>query len=170
MSSGQAKTFEQFFCAGTGFSSPYLWQTLVAKEGLPQVLVVPTGLGKTEVALAWAWHRLVANEAEPRHLVYCLPVRSLVTQTVQRLKGYFDALRTEYPTLDVAVYQLMGGTIDDEWARWPDKPWILVGTQDQLLSRALNRGYAMIRFERNRKNQTCWASRGSQEGALALGG
>ena len=31
--------------------------------------------------------------------------------------------------------------------RWPDKPWVLVGTQDQLLSRALNRGYAMSRFE-----------------------
>ena len=29
----------------------------------------------------------------------------------------------------------------------PDKPWVLVGTQDQLLSRALNRGYAMSRFE-----------------------
>ena len=41
----------------------------------------------------------------------------------------------------------MGGAIEDEWVRQPDKPWVLVGTQDQLLSRALNRGYAMSRFE-----------------------
>jgi CRISPR-associated endonuclease/helicase Cas3 len=74
-------------------------------------------------------------------------MRSLVTQTVQRLKSYFDNLRAHDRALDVAVYQLMGGAIDDEWAGQPDKPWILVGTQDQLLSRALNRGYAMSRFD-----------------------
>ena len=38
-------------------------------------------------------------------------------------------------------------SIDEEWVRTPDQPWVLVGTQDQLLSRALNRGYAMHRFE-----------------------
>ncbi len=41
----------------------------------------------------------------------------------------------------------MAGAIHDEWVGQPDKPWVLVGTQDQLLSRALNRGYAMSRFE-----------------------
>ncbi|MBA3884764.1 MAG: DEAD/DEAH box helicase [Acidobacteria bacterium] len=137
--------FQAFFHQATGFS-PYGWQTLLAHEGLPDVLPVPTGLGKTEVVLAWAWRRLVAGEPEPLHLVYCLPMRSLVTQTVQRLRGYFDRLR-QANLCDVAVYQLMGGDIDKEWARMPDRPWILVGTQDQLLTRALNRGYAMNRFE-----------------------
>jgi CRISPR-associated endonuclease/helicase Cas3 len=74
-------------------------------------------------------------------------MRSLVTQTVQRLKRYFDALKAANPEVDVGVFQLMGGAIDDEWVGQPDKPWVLVGTQDQLLSRALNRGYAMSRFE-----------------------
>src|SRR5690606_14523999 len=64
-----------------------------------------------------------------------------------RLKAYFDGIRAEKPEIDVAVHQLMGGAIEDEWVRQPDKPWVLVGTQDQLLSRALNRGYAMSRFE-----------------------
>ncbi len=138
-------SFDEFFADATGFS-PYHWQRLVALDGLPDVLPVPTGLGKTEVVLAWAWRRLVAGEPEPLHLVYCLPMRSLVTQTVQRLRRYFNELR-EADVCDVSVHQLMGGAVDDEWAGQPDKPWVLVGTQDQLLSRALNRGYAMNRFE-----------------------
>lgn len=146
-SNSSAESFTTFFGVATRGFSPYCWQRLVALDGLPEVLPVPTGLGKTEVALAWAWRLLIAGEAEPLHLVYCLPMRSLVTQTTQRLRGYFDLLRTHDARLDVGVHQLMGGAIDEEWVRWPEKPWILVGTQDQLLSRALNRGYAMSRFE-----------------------
>jgi CRISPR-associated endonuclease/helicase Cas3 len=145
MSNVPSQEFLKFFQAATGHA-PYKWQQLIANEGLPDVLPVPTGLGKTEgAALAWAW--ALKERREPRHLVYCLPMRSLVTQTVQRLKKYFDALRETKREIDVAVYQLMGGAMDEEWVRWPEKPWVLVGTQDQLLSRALNRGYAMSRFE-----------------------
>ncbi len=147
----RAESFAAFFKVATGGTTrgllPYDWQRLVALDGLPDVLPVPTGLGKTEVALAWAWRLLVAGEPEPLHLIYCLPMRSLVTQTTGRLQGYFDALRAHDTKCDIRVHQLMGGAIDNDWARWPEKPWILVGTQDQLLSRALNRGYAMSRFE-----------------------
>jgi CRISPR-associated endonuclease/helicase Cas3 len=139
--------FEKFFELATNGLAPYKWQQQVAIDGLPEVLPVPTGLGKTEVALAWAWRLLVDKQPEPLHLVFCLPMRSLVAQTVKRLKTYFDALKEKNPKIDVAVHQLMGGAIDDEWVRQPDKPWVLVGTQDQLLSRALNRGYEMSRFE-----------------------
>ncbi len=139
--------YRAFFQRATTFQ-PYDWQVLVATEGLPAVLPVPTGLGKTEGAVfAWAFRRFVENDPqEPLHLVYCLPMRSLVTQTVSRLQACFAALRSSESGVDVAVYQLMGGGIDEDWARLPDKPWVLVGTQDQLLSRALNRGYAMSRF------------------------
>lgn len=147
MKSPAGASFKEFFRQATGFSSPYMWQTLLAEEGFPDVLQVPTGLGKTEIVLTWAWRRFVANQLEPLHLVYCLPMRSLVTQTTQRLKGYFDALRATKPEIDVAVHQLMGGAIDEEWVGHLDRPWVLVGTQDQLLSRALNRGYSMSRFE-----------------------
>ena len=143
----RARSFTGFFRTATNGFTPHDWQLLVAVDGLPDVLSVPTGLGKTEIALAWAWRLLVDKQPEPRHLVVCLPMRSLVTQTVQRLKGYFEALRAKKPEIEVDVHQLMGGAIDEGWARWPDRPWILVGTQDQLLSRALNRGYAMSRFE-----------------------
>jgi CRISPR-associated endonuclease/helicase Cas3 len=141
------RSFRNFFEVATGGLAPYSWQRTVALEGIPDVLPVPTGLGKTEVTLAWAWRLLVDKDPEPLHLVVCLPMRSLVTQTVQRLTNYFDALNATKPEIDVAVHQLMGGAIEDEWAGKPDKPWVLVGTQDQLLSRALNRGYAMSRFE-----------------------
>jgi len=140
-------SFTEFFRTATNGFTPYDWQLQVAVDGLPDVLPVPTGLGKTEIAIAWAWRLLVHRQPEPLHLVVCLPMRSLVMQTVQRLKGYFEALRANKPEIEVGVHQLMGGAIDEEWAGCPDTPWILVGTQDQLLSRALNRGYAMSRFE-----------------------
>ncbi|MBX5494622.1 MAG: hypothetical protein IRZ15_04750 [Bryobacteraceae bacterium] len=45
---------------------------------------------------------------------------------------------------------LMGGEEPDErrreWDLYPEKPVILIGTQDMLLSRALNRGYGMSRY------------------------
>lgn len=114
----------------------------------PEILPVPTGFGKTEgVELAWAWRRIVQkDDAEPLHLVYCLPMRSLVQQTFERVRRYVKNLAAS-GYAEVSVYQLMGGAIDQEWAGKPDRPWVLVGTQDQLLSRALNRGYSMNRYE-----------------------
>jgi len=56
---GREKSFIEFFTKATNGFSPYEWQLQVAIDGLPDVLPVPTGLGKTEVALAWAWRLLV---------------------------------------------------------------------------------------------------------------
>lgn len=142
-----SRKFDAFFKQAAGFD-PYEWQRQIALDGLPEILPVPTGLGKTEGAtLAWAWRRTVKEDkAEPLHLVYCLPMRSLVRQTVERLRKYFANIRTAQYA-EISVYQLMGGAIDKEWAGKPDQPWVLVGTQDQLLSRALNRGYSMSRYE-----------------------
>ncbi len=127
---------------------PYDWQVNVAVEGLPEILPIPTGLGKTEGAvLAWAWRKFEARLDEPLHLVYCLPMRTLVRQTSERLNRCFAALAAKRGITRVPVFQLMAGAIDEEWVRIPDQPWVLVGTQDQLLSRALNRGYSMSRFD-----------------------
>lgn len=46
----------------------------------------------------------------------------------------------------VSVYKLMGGEQERDWDLGPEDDSIIVGTQDMLLSRALNRGYAMSRF------------------------
>ena len=42
----------------------------------------------------------------------------------------------------IAVHILMGGADRTDWVLWPERDAILIGTQDMLLSRALNRGYA----------------------------
>lgn len=129
MPSERETSFRAFFESATGGFTSYAWQIHVALDGLPDVLPVPTGLGKTEVALAWAWRLLVDKQPEPLHLVVCLPMHSLVTQTVQCLRAYFDALTAAKPELAVGVHQLMGGAIGDEWVRQPDEPWVLVGTR-----------------------------------------
>ncbi len=115
----------------------------------PELLEVPTGMGKTAAVLvAWLWGRVHAPAHTPRRLVYCLPMRTLVEQThevanriVERLRPWLHSKGHAVPT----VHRLMGGDLDESWERHPELPAILVGTQDMLLSRALNRGYAMRR-------------------------
>ena len=45
----------------------------------------------------------------------------------------------------IAVHILMGGEERTDWRLWPECDAVLIGTQDMLLSRALNRGYAARR-------------------------
>lgn len=68
-------------------------------------------------------------------------MRVLVEQTRNRAKQW-----TEKVAPEVGVHTLMGGEVEQDWELHPEKPAILVGTQDMLLSRALNRGYSMTRF------------------------
>jgi CRISPR-associated endonuclease/helicase Cas3 len=95
-------------------------ERLALSDPMPSLLDVPTGLGKTAAAiLAWVWWRRFADESirkqTPRRIVYCLPMRSLVTQAEQRLNTCFDAINAKKPEIDVAIHQIMGGTIDDVW-------------------------------------------------------
>ncbi|MFI5399305.1 MAG: DEAD/DEAH box helicase [Candidatus Binatia bacterium] len=116
---------------------------------------VPTGAGKTAAAvLAWLWNRCGHPDGEhrkrwPRRLVYCLPMRVLVEQTRDNVNRWVENLLVARLLEDEApdCFTLMGGDLDEEWERWPEKPAILIGTQDMLLSRALNRGYAMSRYK-----------------------
>lgn len=70
-----------------------------------------------------------------------------------RLQSYFPvpegsaltgwaAANGEYGQQPIAVHLLLGGEERTDWALWPERDAILIGTQDMLLSRALNRGYA----------------------------
>ena len=135
-------TYAGFFKRATGFD-PYPYQAkLVESDGQVSLLRVPTGAGKTEAAvLGWLYLRCErATAAAPRRLVYCLPMRTLVEQTVRRVEEWLVNLRM---TDDVGVVTLMGGEPRKQWYLEPEKPFIVVGTQDMLLSRALNRGYGM---------------------------
>jgi CRISPR-associated endonuclease/helicase Cas3 len=136
--------YPEFFEQLTGHE-PYPYQRSLAEEPWPQILDIPTGLGKTAAVLvAWLWKRLHAEETTGRRIVYCLPMRVLVNQTAgiatelcERAAPSFEQADMEQPT----VHQLMGGFVDEAWEHKPENPAVLVGTQDMLLSRALNRGY-----------------------------
>ena len=106
---------------------------------------VPTGFGKTgAVVLAWLWNRVLKHRDEwPRRLVYCLPMRTLVEQTLQNAEQWLRRLALSD---EVDLHVLMGGEDTGEWDVQVERNTVLVGTQDMLLSRALNRGYGMSRY------------------------
>ncbi|MDE0248837.1 MAG: DEAD/DEAH box helicase, partial [Gammaproteobacteria bacterium] len=129
---------------------PDPWQLALATETWPSVLIAPTGSGKTAaVTLGWAVHRLRDPERTPRRLVWCLPMRTLVEQTAETVREWFARLSAESwgsPLPEPRdVYVLMGGVDQKGWLEAPERPAVLIGTQDMLLSRALMRGYASSR-------------------------
>lgn len=142
-------TFEQF----TGHR-PYLWQQRLIETGLPETLEIPTGCGKTEaVFTAWAYRRRLHPDSDvragiPRRLVWVLPQRSLVEQTVSRIRRWVSNAGWGTPDTDghLPVHVLMGGEPVGQWQMAPDRDMVIVGTLDMILSRALNRGYATSRY------------------------
>jgi CRISPR-associated endonuclease/helicase Cas3 len=140
--------FPPFFRQVTGFD-PYPYQVRLANSPvISRVISVPTGAGKTAaVVLAWLWRRKMDPDKTPRRLVYCLPMRVMVEQTRDKALEWVGELKKNCPETDIGVHTLMGGEVDESWEVSPERPAILVGTQDMLLSRALNRGYAMSRYK-----------------------
>lgn len=137
--------YQQFFRHATG-QLPFPFQLRLAQsERWPARIEVPTGLGKTlAVVVAWLWRRQhpTFRLSTPRRLVYCLPMRVLVEQSLAVVR---DVMRRTESKARVAV--LMGGVEDEgEWDTCPSDDAILLGTQDMLISRALNRGYGMSRY------------------------
>ena len=129
---------------------PYPYQRALAQEPWPAIVKIPTGMGKTAaVVLAWLYKRLRKDIQTPRRLIYCLPMRVLVEQTQSNARRWIENLTNAKiiaPDRKPSVHVLMGGEIDADWDRYPEREAIIIGTQDMLLSRALNRGYAMSRF------------------------
>ena len=94
--------FKAFFASATSTEgqagdTPFDYQQRLALQPGPDLLDIPTGLGKTAaVVLAWVWKRgwrpdglCVATDADtPRRLVYCLPMRVLVEQIQRLLKKH----------------------------------------------------------------------------------
>ncbi|MFO7839926.1 MAG: CRISPR-associated helicase Cas3' [Desulfosalsimonadaceae bacterium] len=152
-------SYPEFFKAATRHTSIFPYQQRLAESPWPDLLNIPTGLGKTAaVTLAWAWKRGLrpqgiretADESTPRRLVWCFPMRVLVEQTVANIKEWFSNLNWlgEAGDKKISIHVLMGGGNDlKTWTQWPEEEMILVGTQDMLLSRALMRGYGISRYQ-----------------------
>jgi CRISPR-associated endonuclease/helicase Cas3 len=139
-----ARAFEEFFAAAVG-RAPYAYQRRLAEGGLPELLRVPTGAGKTAAAvLPWLWRRLEGPGDGPGRLVFVLPLRSLVEQTVSEVRGWVGKLGVADR---VDVHVLMGGEAHDPdaWQVEPSRVAVFVGTQDMVLSRLLMRGYGESR-------------------------
>ncbi len=142
--------FDAFVQAAAGHA-PYPYQQRLAEAGLPELLQVPTGAGKTLAAtLPWLYRRRVHPDPEvragtPHWLVFVLPMRVLVEQTRDRIGRWLQNLELADA---VGLHVVMGGEgrLESEWRRTPEQDAIFVGTLDMLISRALNRGYAASRF------------------------
>ncbi len=149
----QHLSFEALFQEATA-NQPYAWQKdLSVPSGCGNRLIsIPTGFGKTlGVLVVWLWHRVVQQNCDwPRRLVWCLPMRVLAEQTEREVRSVLDAVDclwsgdTEHHG-KVGVHLLMGGVNDSRWHLHPEQEAVLIGTQDMLLSPAMNRGYACPR-------------------------
>ncbi len=150
--------FQEFFKKATGFG-PFPYQASLANADMSHMaLAAPTGAGKTAAAIiAWLWQRQQNPKKTPTRLILCEPQRTLVEQTYNVAKSWLENLdliaehdsQTDLynkNTKKVSIHAMQGGFIDEKWELCPEQPAIIIGTQDQLLSRALNRGYAMSRF------------------------
>ena len=132
------QNFEEFFKVATGHE-PYPYQIRLAESNIPDVLNIPTGAGKTEAAILslWLWRRENNDKNTPTRLIYCLPMRVLVEQTVKRVRTWLSNLDLD----EIGVAYFMGGDIDEDFLKHPTKDYLIIGTQDMLVSGALNRAY-----------------------------
>jgi len=85
---------------------PYPYQQVVARDVWPEIVDIPTGLGKTAaISLAWVFKRgwradgrhERPDDRTPRRLIWCLPMRVLVEQTEDNILDWLVRL-------DILVY------------------------------------------------------------------
>jgi CRISPR-associated endonuclease/helicase Cas3 len=147
---------------------PHDWQSdLARQESCENRLIrIPTGFGKTLGVLStWLWHRVSRqDERWPRRLVWCLPMRVLVEQTEHEVRSALARVGLLWDGNSdhngkIGVHLLMGGIDAGDWHLYPEHCSVLIGTQDMLISRALNRGYGAMRarwpMEFGLLNQDC---------------
>jgi CRISPR-associated endonuclease/helicase Cas3 len=160
-------SFSEFFAAVHGFD-PFPWQQRLADEvvatGWPELLDLPTGVGKTS-ALDVALYALAVEHARmPRRVLLVVDRRIVVDQGAEHARKILGVMRRQdAPPAARAIAEnlraLWGARVDDDpfavatlrggmprdndWARRPDQPVLGVSTVDQVGSRLLFRGYGL---------------------------
>lgn len=160
------RSFASFVQAAHGHE-PYPWQTRlaarVAEGDWPDVIDIPTGLGKTSVldVLVYALardatrgmptrvfmvvdRRIVVDAAfvHARRLASALVEHPDLSWAAEALRQRGSADLTDAPALHV-VRMRGGSTWDWRWLPSPEAPAVVVSTVDQLGSRLLFRGYGV---------------------------
>ncbi len=158
-----AADFPAFF-EGVHDHPPFPWQQRLTRRVLerktwPGVIDLPTGAGKTAVLDTAIFCLAVDAESFPRRTVFVIDRRIVVDQVCERAERIRDRVKnaetgvlgvvkerlanlSDGDPLDVAA--LRGGIpLDNQWARQPDRPWVVVSTVDQFGSRLLFRGYGI---------------------------
>jgi CRISPR-associated endonuclease/helicase Cas3 len=139
-----AQTLPEFFLALTGREILPYQLRFGAEPFSSTLLIAPTGLGKTDAVLVPWLHAVCSGDTQvPTRLIFTLPRQNLTEQVARVAQERVEdaGLRER-----VSVHELMGGSSDNRRTVAPDQHAILVGTQDILISRALNRGYARRPF------------------------
>jgi CRISPR-associated endonuclease/helicase Cas3 len=163
-----AERFPEFFETVRGFE-PFPWQddlvTRIIEGDWPDVVDVPTGLGKTSIIDVWAFalavHAQRDRRAVPLRLNFVVDRRLVVDgayesafSLVEALKGADDGLIAEVAghlgslsggaADPLTVVRMRGGvTWESRWLARPDQAAVIVGTVDQFGSRLLFRGYGV---------------------------
>lgn len=170
----EVSDFGAFFSELHGHEA-FAWQRSLAEqvlsgEGWPEVIDVPTGMGKTAVidiavfALASQSHLPPAERTAPTRTFVIVDRRVIVDQAYERACRIAAALHAGVGEVTAAVaarlravagargedaealsaVRMRGGTTwADAWLTSPAQPAVVCGTVDQLGSRLLFRGYGV---------------------------
>lgn len=163
-----AERFPEFFEAIRGFE-PFPWQndlaTNIIESEWPDVVDVPTGLGKTSIIDVWAFalavHADRDRRAVPLRLNFVVDRRLVVDGAYESALSLAKALEdasdgivaevarslaslSDGASDPLAVVRMRGGvTWESRWIARPDQAALVVGTVDQFGSRLLFRGYGV---------------------------
>ncbi len=138
--------------------TPFPWQERLLKRmidgGIPELIDIPTGLGKTSVMAIWLAAR-ASGAKLPRRLVYVVDRRAVVDQATDvalKLRYFVDdnpGIKRKLGLPEdqsLPISTLRGQYVDNrEWLDDPAAPAIIVGTVDMIGSRLLFQGYGVSR-------------------------
>jgi CRISPR-associated endonuclease/helicase Cas3 len=132
------ENYSEFFKQVTSHQ-PLPYQERLAEDPFTsKLLIVPTGLGKTDAVLVpWIYAQCYQLPA-PTRLAMVLPRQNLTSQTACIVRERLHAADLD----GIEVMEMLGGSDDNHRVQRPDRPAVIVATQDLFFSRALNRGYA----------------------------